>query len=168
MSASKNKLKQSDVKKVENAIDKITTILNEKGEYAYFIVDDDDVKLASKGNVKDETKDNFLKKINGKKRYVNKNVYEMRISINKQYIKETSKFVAGPLSLKIKQYIINKKFKLEHHAEHIDGAVWYTNDDIINHGFHFGKLKEIINAIHRDNLDILNIAGVRAVDILND
>jgi hypothetical protein len=167
MSTNSDNLKQADIKKIESKLDKIQNTIEKKGEYIYFIVDDDDVKLVSKGNDKSETNKKFLEKLHGKSKYIGKDVYEVRISINKRYIREYSEFVAGPLSLKIKQFVINKKYKLEHHAKHNEGAVWYTNKDIINDEFHFSKLKDIIGIMHKENIDILNIAGVRAVDILS-
>ena len=59
------------------------------------------------------------------------------------------------VNYKIRQ--INKKFKLEHHVSHIDCSVRYTNEVILKHEFHFGKVKDIINTIHHNNIDNLNI-----------
>lgn len=161
-----NDLKKSDIKKIEKTIDKIESVIDKQGAFIYFIIDDE-VKPASKGSDRDATKKDFLSKIKDKTRYIDHNVYEVRIFIDRKYIKETSEYAAGPVSLKIKQYAINKKFKLEHHVAHRSGAVWYTNQDILNDKFQFGKIKDIINAIHHKKIDILNISGVRAVNVLN-
>ena len=59
------------------------------------------------------------------------------------------------VNYKIRQ--INKKFKLKHHVSHIDCSVRYTNEVILKHGFHFGEVKDIINTIHHNNIDNLNI-----------
>jgi len=166
MPGSKNDLKKSDIKKIEETIEKIENVIDKQGEYIFFIVDDV-VKPVSKGSDKDETKQDFLSKLSGKTRYIDNDVYEVRIFVDRKYIKETSEYAAGPVSLKIKQYAVNKKFKLEHHVAHRSGAVWYTNQDILNNEFQFGKIKDIIDAIHHKKIDILNISGVRAVNVLN-
>src|SRR5438046_1967591 len=151
----------TDIKKINSIIDKIENVIDKQGKYIYSIVDDTGTKLVSKGADKEETKQIFLSKLQGKTKYINKDVYEITISVNKKYITTPSKFIVGPVSLKIKQYILNKNYKLKHHAEHKSGAVWYTNKDLLNNQFHFTDLKNIIDVIHDNNIDILNIAGVR-------
>lgn len=156
-----------DVKKLTKRIDKIKNIINDQGEYGYYLINNDNVKLVSKGDDKKKAKKEFLKKIKGKERYVGDTVYEVKVVIKEKYIKKTSDLVAGPVSLLIKEFMISESFKLKYEADYKYGSVWYTNSDLLRGKFRFGDIKKIVKAIDDHNINIIGAGQVRAVDVLN-
>jgi len=160
--------KSSDIKKINDRIEKIQNAINKQGSYSYYLIDDDTVKLVSKDHEKNDAENDFLSKINKKKKYINNVVYTVDIVIDKKYITHEHKLVGGPVSLKIEQYYIDKKYQLNYKADYKSGAVWYTNEDIKNNMFHLSDIKQIIKIIHDNNVNILSIGRVRAVKILNE
>lgn len=160
-------LTEKMIKKIKSKIDKIRKTVDLQGRYAYYLITDDEVKLVNKGHKQSTTKKDFYEKIKNKSKYINNDVYEVELIIDEKYIEKQSSVVAGPVSLHIKQYIINDDFKLVHKYEHKNGAVWYTNADLLEDGFHFNDIKKIIKDIDTRNINILSIGGVRALKILN-
>lgn len=164
----KSRANAADLAKIIKRIGKIQDIIDKQGQYGYYLVVDDQVKLVSKNHDKTEAEEGFLDKISGKKQYIDNFVYTIDLVIDKKYIEKTHNLIGGPVSLKIKQYHIDKNYKLKYKSGYKNGAVWYTNDDIKNGLFHFTDIKQIIKNIHDNNVNILSIGKVRAVNMLNE
>lgn len=158
-------LDNTKIKKIKEKIDKIRKIIDIQGPFAYYLIDDG-VKLVSKDHKKSIAKKELLNKINKKARYINHHVYEVELVIDTQYIKKEDKLIGGPVSLKIKEYDIDDKFKLNYESGYKTGAVWYTNLDLLSGLFHFSDIKNIIKQIDDRNINILSVGKVRAVKIL--
>lgn len=158
----------ADIKKIKANIAKIQKVIDKQGKYSYYLITDDgnDVKLMSKGNNKEDAENVILEKISNKKRYVKDFIYSVEIYINERYVDNPHRLVAGPVHLRIKQFIISPKFKLKYEGDFKTGSVWYTNDDILNDGFHFNDIKRLVKIIHNENVLITNIAGTRALRVL--
>lgn len=156
------------VKKINMKLSKIRETVEKQGNYGYYLIDDDDVKLVSKADDKDVAEENFLEKIKGKKKYVNNFVYVVDLVIDGKYVANEHKLVGGPVSLKIKQYHIDPKYNLKYKSGYKNGAIWYTNQDLLDGAFHFTDIKKIIKIIHDNNVNILSVGKVRAVDMLNE
>jgi len=159
----------NSIKKVIKKVSKIRKTIEKQGKYGYYLLDSEGVsKLIAKNSDKSLAKEAFLEKIKGKKKYIHNFVYEVDVVIDEKYITHNHKLVAGPVSLKIKQYHIDPKYNLKYNPDYKIGAVWYTNQDLLDDVFHFSDIKNIIKIIHDNNLDILSIGRVRAFDILNE
>lgn len=156
-----------DVQKIKKKISKIKDVIKTQGKYGYYLIDNDKVKLVSKGQTKLIAKNDFLKKIKGKERFIDSTVYEVSININEKYITKSSSLIAGPVSLVIKEFIITKKYKLSYEADFKFGSVWYTNDDIGKGEFHFNDIKKIIKNIHDKNINIIGIGKISAIKLKN-
>lgn len=157
-----------DSKKIKTNIAKIQKIIDKQGKYSYYLITDDgnDIKLIAKGDDKTDVENVVLEKIANKKRYINDFIYSVEIYVNERYIDNPHRLVIGPIHLRIKQFIISSKFKLKYEAIFKTGSVWYTNADILNDRFHFNDIKKIIKIIHNENVLIANIAGTRALKVL--
>lgn len=157
----------SRIKKINTNIKKIQDVIEKQGKYGYYIIYNDSVILANKDHNKEDAKENFLEKIEGNKKYIDSFVYVVDIVIDDKYVTHEHKLVAGPLSLKIKQYHINDKYKLKYKSGYKNGAIWYTNDDILLNAFKFSDIKKMIKIIHDNDVNIISMGKVRAVDILD-
>lgn len=158
------------IKKINLKISKIHNTVKKQGRYGYYLVvgdDASDVKLATKDHDNDTAKEEFLEKIKGKKKYINCFVYVVDLTIDDKYVTHEHKLIPGPVSLKIKQYLIDKKYNLQYKSGYRRGAVWYTNQDLLNGVFHITDIKKIIKIIHDNNLNIISMGHLRAVDVLD-
>jgi hypothetical protein len=154
------------IDKIKSKISKIESAIEKHGAYAYYIIHDDTVKLASKCNDQGNAKQGLIDAISGKEKYIGDTVYEVRLSIDHKYIGKKHALVAGPVSLKIKQYHIDKKYNLKYVSGYKNGAIWYTDEDILNGVFHITDIKKIIKIIHDENVNIISVGGTRAVSVL--
>lgn len=156
------------MEKIKNKIEKIQKIINKQGKHGYYLVDENTVKLVSKGHNRTDTKNEALEKVNGKKKYINQFIYLVDVHINPKFIGKDDPIITGPVSLKIKEYQITKNYKFVHKADFKLGAIWYTNTDIKNGAFHFIDIKKIIYEVCDKNMEIISAGGVRAVDVLEN
>lgn len=156
------------IKKLNIKVSKIRDTVMKQGNYGYYLIGDDDVKLVSKNHDKEEARENFLEKIKGKVKYINNFVYVVDLVIDDKYISHEHKLVAGPVSLKIKQYHVDNKYNLKYRSGYKNGAIWYTNQDLLDGVFHFTDIKKIIKIVHDNNVNILSMGKVRAVDMLDE
>ena len=147
---------------LKNQIKKIQKLVEKNGKTAYYLVEGDTVKLLARDL------DSLAEKISEKKKYINKPVFEVNIVVDGKYVGVEHKLVAGPVSLKMKQYHVDDKYKLKYKSGYANGAVWYTNHDIADGAFHVGDIKKIVKIIHDNNVNILSMGKVRAVDMLNE
>lgn len=153
-------------KKIMQKIAKIRKTIDEQGKYAYYLMMDDEVKLIAKGNNKEMLDEEVHNKISKKKSTIGCFIYLVEVFIDDKYVSNPSKIVVGPVHLKIKQFRISSQFKLVHSAKYQNGALFYSNNDIYNGGFHFTDIKQLIKEIHDRHIMITNILGVRAVWVL--
>lgn len=154
---------------VKKKIKKIKNIIDRQGKYGYYLIDDSDVKLIGKGNDTEELKNRIIEKLqDNSQKYMNNFIYLVEININEKYIEKTHKNVGGPLSLRITQYRITKNNNLKHEASYINGAIWYSNQDLEQNKFRLVDVKKLIQIINDQNMEIVNIGTIRAVDILDD
>lgn len=156
-----------DSKKVLSKLEKIKEAVNKNGKYIYYMIDSNKIKLVSSGmNLKD-TKKRFRDRIMNKDKYINNSVYEVTIKINKKYVSDNDTLIKGlPIVLHIKQYHITDKYNIKYRSIYKNGAVWFSNQEIINNKFKLDKIKYIIKKIHDDDLDILNLALITYSDIM--
>lgn len=155
------------IDKIKRNVDKINTTIDNQGSHGYYLIDeiDNDVKLLSKNHDKNEAEKEALNKLTGKDRFIDSSVFYVNIFIDDEFIGKSHTFIS-PVSLKIKEFHLSKTFKLKFNADNKFGAVWYTNDDLHNGAFRFKDIKQIIFNIHHYDINIINIGGVRAVDVL--
>lgn len=155
------------IKKINTKISKIKDIVKKQGGFAYYLVDGDEIKLVNKDHTEDLAKKKFTNRIQDKSKYIGDYVYEVSLMIDDKYVTHEHKLVAGPVSLKIKQYHITDDFDLKYKSGYKNGAIWYTNADLLEGSFHFTDIKKIIKIIHDNNVNIIRIGKVRAVNVLN-
>lgn len=150
--------------KVKKKIEKINQVIEKNGRYGYYLIDEGKIKLISKSNNKMELDHDLFMKIARKRKTIGKTVYFIEYYANDKYIK--SKIVAGPVHIKIKQYEISPKYQLIEKDNFTNGAVFYTNDDILNNRFHISDVRTLLKKIHDDKIVITNILGINANKIL--
>jgi len=158
----------TEKRKIKEKLKKIQDTMDKQGRFGYYLLVDDQVKLIAKGNDEDEIEREVLAKINKKQHTVGCFIYLVEIHIIQRLVDKPVKYVAGPVQLGIKQFIISPKFKLIHKGTYHDGSLWYTNDDILNGGFHFTDIKTLIGKVDDENIFIDSMAGKRALKVLNN
>ena len=155
-------------KKINLKISKIQDVVDKHGRYGYYLISGDEVKLVTKNHDKENATENFLEKIKEKEKYINSIVYIVDLAINKKYVANKHDLVAGPVSLKIIQYHVNKKYNLQYKSGYKNGAIWYTNQDLLDGAFHITDIKKIIKIIHDNDVNIISAGKIKAVDILDE
>lgn len=156
----------SKIKKIKEKIQKIQNVINKQGKYGYYLLIDNEVKLISKGDNKKELDYDVFHKIAKKRSTIGCFIYLVEVHIDEKYVSKPNKIIVGPVHLKIKQFKISNRFELIHKANYKNGAVWYTIDDILEGGFHFTDIKQLVKEIHDRNILIVNMGGLRALKIL--
>jgi hypothetical protein len=150
-------------KHLQNVID----ILKEQGKWATYLVDKTGkVLMIAKGSDQKEVMSKTIERLKEKDHYNGLKVYEVEIKINKVYVEKKSKLVIGPIRLEITEYIISNN-KPVYTSDLKSGAVWYTNEDILNRSFKFKDVPLIIKEIDKNDIQILIMAGVRVSDLLD-
>jgi len=153
---------------INKQIEKVRNTIKKHGKYGIYLINSKGVvKFISKGDDKETVIENVSKMIKGKKEYIDNFIYIVELIVNDKYITENHKLVPGPVALKIIQYQINDKYDLKYKSNFKAGAVWYTNEDLLNGVFHFDDIKKVIKIINDDNVDILPVGGIRVADLLN-
>ena len=155
------------INKINKKIDKIEKLLEKQGKYIYYIIHNNEIKSVCKSDDKNEAKKLFIEKLAKKYKYVGDYVYFVDIAINRKYVAKPNELIAGPVSLKIGQYMVGKKFNLRYEASFEYGALWYTNDDLLNNSFRFSDIKQLLKTIHDNKISIISLGGIRAVNIKN-
>jgi hypothetical protein len=168
LSISKNSESPTSIKKIKEKVKKIQHVVNKQGKYGYYLLIDDEIKLIAKGNNKRDLEQVVFSKIAQKRSTIGSFIYLVEVYINEKYIDKPIKIVPGPLHLKIKQYTISPHFELIHKADFTDGALFYTNDDILDNGFHFTDIKRLIKEVNDRRILITNMLGIRALKVLNN
>lgn len=153
----------------QKAFDKVVKSVEHNGRFAYYLINNEDnVKLVSKSNDKDSALNKFYAKIDGKEEYIGNDVYEVEFVTDEKYLFEEHRLIAGPVSIKIHQKYIDKKFKLKHKHGLQHGAVWYTVKDIAKGAFHITDVKKLIKIIYDGNWCIISMGHLKAVDLLTE
>jgi len=138
------------------------------GKIGYYLIHRDSVLLVKKSNDDLELKNEVENTLNGKSQYIGNFIYRVEIYTTLNYIDKPHKLVPGSVHLKIKQFYVTNNYKLDYEADFKDGAVWYSDEDILNNKFHVTDIKELVKRIHNTNRFIDNMAGVKAVKILKN
>lgn len=158
--------KQRDVATIKANIAKIRKIVDKQGAFGFYLLADNEVKLVAKGHNLNDLMVEVLEKLSGKSQYINSPIYLVEVYIDEKYVEKPHKLVVGPVHLKIRQFKLTKKYTLGIEAGFKNGAVWYTNEDILNNGFRFTDTKQLVNKIHTRDIVIVNAGQVRALKIL--
>lgn len=157
----------AEVKKIKARLNKIQKFIDTKGAYGYYLFHGDDIKLVSKNNDQSVAKQQFLDKINGKSKYIGDTVYEVILDVYEEIAGIEQKLSGGPVRVGIIEYKITNNYDVEYILGYRDGAVWYTNQDILDGLFHAADLKPLFKKIHDNRIVVVNLGKVRAVNILN-
>jgi hypothetical protein len=158
---------RASIEKLKSKINKIKTSIDKHGKVLYFLIDDKgDSKLVSKGDSKSEVKSDFLSKINSKGYLVGLSVYQVIIKINKAFISKIDPLIPSPVTLNIKEFVINTKYKLVHKAGFKVGVVWYFRKDLEKGRFQYNDIKKIIQGLHDSNVDIIALAHINALELI--
>lgn len=156
----------SEIQKIKEKITKIQSVIDKQGRYGFYLLIDDQVKLISKGNNKEDLDHDVFIKIAKKRSTIGNFIYLVEVHINEKYISKPIKVAPGPVMLKIKEFIISPRYELIHKAEYTNGALFYNNNDILNGKFHFTDIKELVKEVHDRKIQIANILGINAVKVL--
>lgn len=158
----------SDSKKIKEKIHKIQNVITKQGKYGYYLLINDDVKLIAKGDNKRDLEHAAFAKIAQKRSTIGSFIYLVEVYIDEKYVDKPIKIVPGPIHLKIQQFKISPHFEFKRESEFTNGALFYSNDDILNNKFHFTDIKKLIKEVHDRNIVITNMLGKRAVNILKN
>ena len=160
-------MEEKQIKKIYKKLQKIQDKIDENGAFFMFIMGTDGkVKLGSMEHTEKECKKAFKERIKGKDEYIGNAVYLVEFFINDKYVEHPNKLIGGPFSYKIIQYHLSKKYNIKYLSGNINGAVWYTNEDLAEGKFHQRDLKKIIQVINDRRINILSIGKIRAVKLL--
>ena len=162
------KTADTQAQKVYDVIDKIKESTKKSGKHFFYLIHNDDVKLVSMGKTEASTKKAFYQQVAGKDKYIDSPVYIVSINISEKYVEKQDNLIPGPVTLGIKEYKLNDDLELKYGADYKYGVVWYTNDDLRKNKFHIKDFKEVINQIHKRNINIIALAHWRVVELLKD
>src|SRR5437763_246936 len=81
----------SNIKKIKNNISKIRKVVEKQGRYSFYLLDDNEVKLVAKGDNLREIKNDVIKKIEGKSRYIDCPIYQVEVHIDEKYVEKPHK-----------------------------------------------------------------------------
>lgn len=152
--------------KIKKKIAKIRNTMDKQGKYGYYLLIDNQVKLLAKGNNERDLKHKVFTKLAEKRSTIGCYVYQVEIHINEDLVDKPIKIVAGPVHLTLKQFKVSPRFKLIREDTYHYGALFYTNTDILNGGFHFTDIKQLVKEVNDRNISIHNMNGKRALWVL--
>jgi hypothetical protein len=156
-----------NINKIKKHLQNVMDIAKKQGKWASYLIDTNGkVLMIAKGFDQKEVMDKTIDRLKGKDQYNGLKIYEVEIKINKVYIEKQSKLIIGPLRLEITEYVVVDN-KPTYTADLKSGAIWYTNEDILNRSFKFKDVPLILKEIDRNDIHILVMGGVRVSSILD-
>jgi len=152
--------------KIKKKIAKIRNTMDKQGKYGYYLLINDEVKLLAKGNNERDLKHKVFTKLAEKRSTIGCYVYRVEIYIDDDLVDKPSKIIAGPVHLKLTQFKVSHRFELVRKDIYHDGALFYSNTDLLNGGFHFTDIKQLVKEVNDRKIRIHNIIGKRALWVL--